>query len=185
MATNFPNNIDELVNPNSSDPLSNPSHAEQHINTNDALVAIQTKIGIDGSEDINSLDYKIADIVSQISDIGNNTGTIETLLGLDGNNDLVVNGIENKTTLDSFSKFQYRVVKYVLSISKNSEYYSSEITVLNDGTNVNVSEVNVISNTNNTLANITFEENSGIINLCVTPTSTAVTARYYRTALKA
>jgi hypothetical protein len=57
--------------------------------------------------------------------------------------------------------------------------------ILNDGTNINVAESNIISNTNNTLASVTFEENSGIIGLCVTPVAASVTARYYRTALKA
>jgi len=185
MAINFPESLDQLSNPNATDSLSNPSHSEQHRNANDAIEALQTKVGIDGSEDENSLDYKVADIISQLDSLGNNTDTIQTLLGLEGNNDLTVSGIENKTTLDSFNKTQYRVVKYILSISRGSNYYTSELSVLNDGTNINLSESNVISNTNTTLATVTFEENSGIINLCVTPTSTAVTARYYRTALKA
>jgi hypothetical protein len=110
---------------------------------------------------------------------------INTELGLAGNNDLTITGIENKTTVDSFDKSVYRTVNYDLQITKGSEYYSSSLRVLNDGTNINMSEFNIISNTNNVLANVTFEENSGIISLCVTPTSTAVTARYFRTALKA
>jgi hypothetical protein len=109
---------------------------------------------------------------------------INTKLGLSGNNDLTVNGIENKTAVDEFSKTLYRTVQYKLQISKGSEYVTSDILILNDGTNVNISESNVISNTENSLANVTFEENSGIISLNVTPISGSVTARYYRTALK-
>lgn len=109
---------------------------------------------------------------------------INTKLGLAGNNDLTVNGIENKTAVDEFSKTLYRTVQYKLQISKGSEYVTSDILILNDGTNVNISESNVISNTENSLANVTFEENSGIISLNVTPISGSVTARYYRTALK-
>jgi hypothetical protein len=109
---------------------------------------------------------------------------INTHLGLAGNNDLTVNGIENKTAVDEFSKTAYRTVQYKLQISKNSEYVTSDILILNDGTNVNISESNVISNTENSLASVTFEENSGIISLNVTPISGSVTARYYRTALK-
>ena len=62
MATNFPNSLDELVNPNSTDSLSNPSHSQQHINLNDAVEAIQSKVGIDGSEDVNSLDYRVSSL---------------------------------------------------------------------------------------------------------------------------
>lgn len=110
---------------------------------------------------------------------------INTTLGLAGNNDITITGIENKTTVDSFNASTYRTIKYSLQISKGSEYISSDYLLLNDGTDINVSESNIISNTSNNLANVTFESNSGIISLCVTPTSSAVTARYVRTALKA
>ena len=110
---------------------------------------------------------------------------INTTLGLAGNNDLTITGIENKTAIDTWSASLYRTIKYSLQITKGSEYISSDYLLLNDGTDINVSESNIISNTSNSLANITFEVNSGIISLCVTPTSSAVTARYVRTALKA
>lgn len=184
MATNFPNSLDTLVNPNSTDSLSNPSHSQQHTNLNDAVEAIQTKIGVDGSNDTDSLQYKISEIETALSDIENSTSVAEVLLGLEGNNDLTVEGIENKTTLDSFNKSVYRTVNYSIQISKGSEHYASDLKILQDGNNVNMSESNIISNTNNNLASVTFEENSGIISLCVTPVSTAITARYIRTAIK-
>ena len=172
------NSLDELANPNSTDSLSNPSHSEQHINLNDAVEAIQSKVGIDGSEDVNSLDYR----VSSLEDA--NSGSVAEDLGLSGNNSLTVTGIENKTTVDYFLKTAYRTVMYELQISKGSEYESSSFKILNDGTNINVSEFDIVSNTQNSLATVTFEENSGIINLCVAPVSGTITARYYRTALK-
>lgn len=110
---------------------------------------------------------------------------INTTLGLAGNNDITITGIENKTTVDNFSASTYRTIKYSLQISKGSEYISSDYLLLNDGTDINVSESNIISNTSNNLANVTFESNAGIISLCVAPVTTAVTARYVRTALKA
>lgn len=184
MATNFPNGLDSLVNPNSTDSLSSPSHSQQHANLNDAVEAIQTKIGIDGSEDSGSIDYKISTLEQQVSNIGNNTDTVTTLLGLEGNNDLVISGIENKTTIDSFSKTVYRTVRYVVQISKANEFVINSYDLVHDSSDLHVNELEVTSNTNNTLANVTFEENSGIINLCVEPVTTAVTVRYYRTALK-
>ena len=184
MAINFPESLDTLTNPNSTDGLSNPSHSEQHRNANDAIEALQTKVGIDGSEDTNSLDYKIADIISQLSGLGNNTDTIQTLLGLEGNNDLVITGIENKTTIDSFAKTQFRTVRWVLQLSRGSDFLTEALDLVQDGTDFHLNEYEIASNTDNVLATVTLEENAGIINLCVTPTSTAVTARYYRTALK-
>jgi len=101
VATNYPNNLDELINPNGTDQLSAPSHSEQHANANDAIEALQVKVGIDGSQDPDSLTYKINDIVSILGDLDNNTDTITELLGLEGNNDLTVYGIENPTNVDS------------------------------------------------------------------------------------
>ena len=174
MSTNFPETLDNLTNPAGTDSLA--GHAQQHANTNDAIEALQTKVGIDGSQDPDSLEYRLS--------VVEGGGQLATELGLTGNNDLTINGIENKTSVDEFSKTLYRTVQYKLQISKGSEYVTSDILILNDGTNVNISESNVISNTENSLANVTFEENSGIISLNVTPISGSVTARYYRTALK-
>ena len=184
MATNFPSSIDSLTNPNSTDTLSSPSHSQQHTNANDAIEALQSKVGVNGSQDVNSLDYKVADVIAQLQDIENSTSVAEVLLGLEGNNDLTVAGIENKTKVDEFSKTTYRTVSYKLQISKGSEYATSDILLLNDGTNLNVVESNIISNTSSTLANVTFEENSGIISLNVAPISGSVTAKYYRTSLQ-
>lgn len=184
MAISYPESLDTLSNPNSNDKLSNPSHSEQHANANDAIEALQAKVGIDNSQDPDSLDYKINDIVGALGSLSNNTATFAELLGLEGNNDQIITGIENKTTIDTFAKQAFATVKYVLQFIKDDEYYSSELTVLNDTGDLHTSESNIVSNTENNLANVSFEENSGIISLCVTPVSSAVTVRYYRTALK-
>ena len=60
MATNFPTSLDTLTNPTSSDSLSSPSHSAQHANVNDAVEALQAKVGVDGSAVTTSLDYKVA-----------------------------------------------------------------------------------------------------------------------------
>ena len=183
MTTNFPTNLDNLNNPNSTDSLA--GHAELHGNVNDAIEAIQTKLGVDGSSDINSIDYKISQIETQLADLDSQSDSTLELLGLEGNNDLTITGIENKTTVDYWSASLYRTIKYNLQISRGSEYHTSDFLLLNDGTDINVSESNIISNTSNNLASVTFELKAGIISLCVTPTSSAVTARFVRTALKA
>jgi hypothetical protein len=184
MATNFPNSLDTLVNPNGTDPLSNPSHSQQHTNLNDAVEAIQTKIGIDGSSDADSIQYKISELESSVYDIENTTSVAEVLLGLEGNNDLEVYGIENPTNVDSFSKNAWRTVRYNLQVKKGNDLYTSEILATHDGTNIMVSESNIISNTSNNIFTYTFEENSGIISLRITPVSGEVAVRFSRTALK-
>lgn len=59
MATNFPTSLDTLTNPSAGDPTTNPSHALQHANANDAIEALEAKVGINGSAVTTSLDYRM------------------------------------------------------------------------------------------------------------------------------
>lgn len=67
MATNFPTSLDTLTNPTSSDSLSSPSHSSQHANVNDAVEALQAKVGADSSAVSSSHDYKIAQLESDVA----------------------------------------------------------------------------------------------------------------------
>ena len=185
MATNYPTSLDQLTNPNSSDQLSAPSHSQQHTNANDAIEALELKVGVNGSTDPASLTYKVSTIETALTNLDNNTDAVIELLGLEGNNDLSIYGIENPTNVDSFAKNTWRTAKYNIQVTKDSDVYTSEILVSHDGTNIMVSESNIISNTNNNIFSYTFEENSGIISLRVTPVSGSISVRYVRTALKA
>lgn len=184
MATSFPNSLDTLTNPNSTDELSSPSHSQQHTNANDAIEALQTKVGVNGSNDSNSIQYKVAAIQTTLTNIENSTSAAELLLGLEGNNDLTISGIENKTTVDSFAKSLYSTIRYTLQIKKDALIVSDQLDIVNDGTNLHLNRYEISSNTNTSLYTVQLEENAGIISLKVTPTSGSITARYYRTALK-
>lgn len=59
MATNFPTSLDSLTNPTSGQALNSPSHSGQHTNSNDAIEALQAKVGADSSAVTTSLDYKM------------------------------------------------------------------------------------------------------------------------------
>lgn len=61
MATQFPWNLDSLTNPSASDSMLTVSHSDQHSNANDAIEALEAKVGITNSADTNSLDYKVRD----------------------------------------------------------------------------------------------------------------------------
>jgi hypothetical protein len=186
MATNFPNEKDVLANPNSTDSLSAPSHSQQHANTNDALEAIQDAIGVTNSSDSNSLTYKVNTLSTTVQTLANQSTGIETLLGIEGNNDLTIAGIQNKTTIDSYASADYRTASYALQIVKTStgESYFSNITALRGSSDIYVSESNIVTNANTAIATTAFESVNGIINLTVTPVSGEVTVRYFRTALK-
>ena len=60
MATSFPSSLDSLTNPSSGDSLSSPSHSGQHADANDAIEALQAKVGVNGSAVTTSLDYKVS-----------------------------------------------------------------------------------------------------------------------------
>ena len=59
--TNFPTALDAFSNPAPTDTLDSVAvpHAAQHANANDAIEALQAKVGVDGSADTSSLDYRM------------------------------------------------------------------------------------------------------------------------------
>jgi len=59
----FPTTIYSTTNPNPSDNLST-GHAGQHDGANNEVIAIETKVGINGSADTTSIDYKVNNIAT-------------------------------------------------------------------------------------------------------------------------
>jgi len=113
-----------------------------------------------------------------------------TDLGSFGNNENTITGIENPTVIDSFDATTWRMVKYIVSISKNSagdnKYYATEMTLLVDGENVNVSEYGTIDNDGN-IGTISVSRTGDTVALTVTPDPAIkpVTVRFARMGLKA
>ena len=108
-------------------------------------------------------------------------------LGGDGNNSVTINGIESATVFDTIDTSIWRTIKYMIQLSHagSSSYRSTEINLVFDGTNQNITEFASVANTGNNVGNITASLNSGTISMTVTPTLTPMTLRYYRTGLKA
>ena len=59
---NFPSSLDSLSNPSAWDYQNTVPHSSQHSNANDAIEALEAKVGIDSSSDPASLDYKVAQL---------------------------------------------------------------------------------------------------------------------------
>ena len=59
---NFPTSLDSLTNPTGTDYLNSPDHALQHSNENDAIEALEAKVGVDSSAVTSSIDYKLSHI---------------------------------------------------------------------------------------------------------------------------
>lgn len=109
MTTNFPTSLDALTNPTSTDALTSPSHSGQHANANDAIEALEAKVGVDGSAVTTSLDY----LVTQANAIGSsglvsgtyyitssNTGTTQATVTTTGAVSYLPFLVERTTTFD-------------------------------------------------------------------------------------
>lgn len=108
-----------------------------------------------------------------------------------GNNDIITLGsIDNATTIDTVVASQWRSLKYVITMAKTTggtnKFASTELTILIDGTNVSVSEYGAIDN-NGEVGTVSVSQSGSNINVIITPNLLVkpITARYYRTGLKA
>ena len=123
-------------------------------------------------------------------DLIDTTSAQSTDLGSAGNNEVTINGIENVTVVDDFDATAWRMVKYIVSISKTTagqnKFYATELTILIDGTNLNVTEYGTIDNDGN-IGTINVSRTGNTVALTVTPVSgiTPITVRYARIGLKA
>jgi hypothetical protein len=111
-----------------------------------------------------------------------------TDLGSAGNNESIINGIENTTIFDNFDATIWRSVKYTISMKKTAgdKYYTTELTVLPDGTDVSVSEYGLVDNDGN-IGTISVSRAGNTVSLSVVPVGgqTPITLRYMRMGLKA
>ena len=126
-------------------------------------------------------DYE--DLIDTLAGAGNDLGSA-------GNNENTITGIENPTVIDNFDATEWRMVKYLVSIAKttngDNKFYATELTILVDGSNVNVSEYGTIDNDGN-IGTISVSRAGDTVALTVTPDPTIkpVTVRYARIGLKA
>jgi hypothetical protein len=111
-----------------------------------------------------------------------------TDLGTAGNNEVTITGIENSTIFDNFTASEWRSVKYVVSLKKSTgnRYYTTELTIVPDNTDVNVSEYGTVDNDGN-IGTVSVSRAGDTVSLTVVPVvgQTPITLRYMRTGLKA
>ena len=123
-------------------------------------------------------------------DLIDSTAAQSTDLGTSGNNESTINGIESATVIDNFDATEWRMVKYIISIKKTSgganKYYATEMTILIDGSDVNVNEYGTIDNDGN-IGTISVSRAGNTVSITVTPVVglTPVTVPYARMGLKA
>ena len=111
-----------------------------------------------------------------------------TDLGSAGNNEVTITGIESSTIFDNFLTTQWRSVKYVVTLNKTggNRFSTTELTIVPDGTNVNVSEYGTVD-TNGNIGTVSVSMAGTTVSLTIVPVGgqTPITLRYMRTGLKA
>lgn len=97
MATNFPTSLDTFTNPTSSDAMNSVTvpHATQHANINDAVEALEAKVGVNSSAVTTSLDYKVTDLVTRVG-VLENAEIPDTII--DAKGDLIVGSAADTAT---------------------------------------------------------------------------------------
>ena len=65
MATQFPEELDSFLNPQPTDSVAAVSHAAQHADANDAIEALQAKLGTNNSTDPSSIEYRVKALEDQ------------------------------------------------------------------------------------------------------------------------
>lgn len=131
MTTNFPGSLDAFTNPSATDAMDSVTvpHATQHADLNDAVEALQAKVGVDGSAVNSSLDYKVANrglvLVNSVT-IGTAVSSVSTGNVFSSTYDdyrIVIN-----TTCSSAATFLASIG------SATTGYYTSHLTVNSTGT---------------------------------------------------
>nr|MBP7540378.1 hypothetical protein [Saprospiraceae bacterium] len=85
MSINYPTSLDSLPNPTNTDLLENATlaldHDQQHSNANDAIEALEAKVGINGSAVTTSHDYKLSAVTGSAKALTSGTST-QSVTGL-------------------------------------------------------------------------------------------------------
>ena len=131
---------------------------------------------------------KIGDGVNTWNNLSYITSSGNESMGSAGNNGNTLYSIESPTVVDTFVASDWRSVKYVFTLSKtgDNKFATTELTVLVDGTNINVSEYGTVDN-NGEVGTVSVSKNGSNVEVTVTPNLLVkpITVRYYRTGLKA
>jgi hypothetical protein len=128
MSTNFPTTLDTYTNPSATDEVGvdvgGRTHDEFHSDNNDAIEALQAKVGIDGSAVTTSHDYKLSEVTSTdkaVSKTASQTLTNKTLSGATISGTVTDSATTTKTGTLEASGATVTVTDSTFSIKDNSD----------------------------------------------------------------
>jgi len=144
MAINFPASLDSLANPTSSDSLNSPSHSGQHADANDAIEALQAKVGVDGSAVTTSIDYKLNNTVATLDGTQTLTNKVvrdSTLYSVEENwlySNQAISGAENLSLVSSSAVYNYTTASGNFTLNLRYSTTTTFDSVLDVGNSVTV-----------------------------------------------
>ena len=98
-------------------------------------------------------------------------------------------GAETKTStsqfaLDTFAKADFRAARYIIAMSRGTDFHSTEIMLVHDGSTVTLTQYGTLKDAN--LATIDADISSANVRLLVTPASaTSTVIKFDRTLVEA
>lgn len=143
----FPASIDNFTNPTATDKMNVVSHSSQHANINDAVEALEAKVGADSSAVTTSHDYKIAQLE------GKTSGTVAT--------ELVDSNLTIKDNSDGTKKFKFEASSITAGNTRTLTVPDASITVLGEANTATVTN-KAIDLANNTLTGTTAQFNTAL-----------------------
>ena len=96
---------------------------------------------------------------------------------------LLLSSVAGSQTIDTFLAVDYRSAKYLVQITSGTDYHTSEILLIHNGSSVHMTEYASIFD-NVELGTFDADIASGYVRLLVTPTNVGSSIRVYRTAIR-
>ena len=96
---------------------------------------------------------------------------------------VVASSVAGSQAIDSFLASQFRSAKYLVQVTSGTDYHTTEILLIHNGSTVHMTEyASIFDNTE--LATFDADISSGYVRLLATPTNTGSSIRVYRTAMR-
>lgn len=114
---------------------------------------------------------------------GQTFDTIDFESNASNSSNVVTSTVSGAQPIDAFLASNFRSAKYLVQVTSGSDYHSTEILLIHNGTQVHMtSYASVFDNIE--LATFDADVTSGYVRLLATPTNTGSSIRVYRTALR-
>ena len=134
-----------------------------------------------------SLSFKLAELI-RVFQYDTSSDSITTTKALEDANRSRGDTTTTATTqvnLDTFAKASYRAARYVIAMSQGSDFHSTELMLIHDGTNVTLTAYGTLKS-GSALATFDADISGSDLRLRITPASTTSTVtKFDRTTVNA